>query len=116
MAAGISFIVACAPANQESLSQVALSAEAGNAASTRMALESLRKGDTAQAIETLETALSLNVVVLDEFLRELDPPKPDTAIKLLRSIARYREEHPYISPVPAADQNVARILELYGAD
>ncbi len=111
--AGISFGVACTPSGRESLSQVALEAEIGNAASTRLALESLREGDAAQAIETLEMALSLNVVVLDEFLRELEPPTPDTAIKLLRSIARYRAEHPYSSLVPEADQNVARILAKY---
>ncbi len=110
---GAGFGIARALSTRENLSQVALDAEIGNAGSIRLALESFREGDTPQAIATLETALSLNVVVLDEFLRELEPPKSDTAIKMLRSIASYRAQHPYSSPVPEADQNVARILDQY---
>ena len=52
-------------------------------------------------------------VVLDEFLRELQPPHPETAVKFLQSVARYRAEHPYSSSEPAGDQNVARILGKY---
>ena len=98
------------------VSQTALDAEVANADSTRRALEFLREGKDQQSIETLEVALSLNVLVLDEFLRELDPPKPDTAVKVLRRIASYREQHPYSHSLPRADDNVARILADYAQD
>ncbi len=87
--------------------------EAGNAGMTLRALEALRASKPDEATSSLETSLSLHAVVLDEFLRELQPANRTTGEKFLRAIAAYRAEHPFQHGDAEADRNVEGILASY---
>ena len=104
------------PAEQRfNIAHELLSCETGNTGMTLRALRAFRAGKPDDGILLLETGLSLHAVVLDEWLRELQPSDPTAAEKLLRAMAAYRSEHPFTSEVPEADRNVEAIFASYSS-
>jgi len=109
------YLLARPPEPKLHLAQELISCEVGNGATTLQVLQAFRAGKPDEGVSLLETGLSLHAVVLDEWLRELQPPNATAAEKLLRAIATYRSQHPYTSGIPEADQNVEAILASYSS-
>ena len=61
---------------------------------TQLALESLRAGDTARALELLELELDASVVALGTLAKDVEPGDRDRATSTLRMIRQYRCTHP----------------------
>src|SRR5262245_60198149 len=91
LVAGVSLglVVAHPAAPKLDLSEELVSCELGNTGATLQALREFRATSSEAGLESLESSLSLHVVVLDEWLRELRPGNPEPVIKVLSAIAAY---------------------------
>ncbi len=65
-----------------------------NAATTQLALESLRANDTGRALEFLEMNLDASVLVLNKLVKEVDATEREAVISVLHQIRDYRRAHP----------------------
>lgn len=107
---GQGFISARPTGDRELLRRELADSEIGCTGSNLIALGKIRSGDDEDAASFLETALSLNVVVLDEWRESHASEHRSEIDRMLRKVATYRSEDPFSGQEPAADENVARIL------
>jgi hypothetical protein len=65
-----------------------------NAATTQLALESIRANETDRALEFLEMNLDASVLSLNGLAKEVEPTERERVISTLRMIRDYRRVHP----------------------
>jgi hypothetical protein len=117
LGAGCGYLVARNVESKGDLATEVVTCETANTGTTLMVLRGFRTGTpTDQIISLLEASLSLHVVTLDGWLRELQPLDPTSAEKLLRGIADYRSEYPFSSANPEADRIVEAVLASYSSE
>ena len=103
-------LLAPASADPAILRAAALEGEVGCTGANLIALEMIRATGPGDAASFLESHLSLNVVILDEWRGSLGPEYWPEIDRMLRKVAKYRNAQPFVSSEPAADEYIARIL------
>jgi hypothetical protein len=109
-ALGQSFVATRTAADLEILRGGLVEGEIGCTGSNLIALGKIRSGDSEDATSFLESALSLNVVILDRWRSSYGSDHRSEIDRVLQKVAEYRRTHPFVGPEPLADENVARIL------
>lgn len=93
------------------LSQRLVDAEVACTGFNLESLERIQAGDVDGAERLLESALSLNVAVLDEWSTAFGRDHADRIRRALRKISDYRKRYPYLSGNPEADSYLRDILD-----
>lgn len=102
---------------QVDLAAEMVSAEVGATSINLTVLRLLAEGKQQDAVSMLETAVSMNATVLDEWSSlQLGAEDRTQLQKALTAIARHREKHPHQLGVAEADKEVAEILAKYRTD
>jgi hypothetical protein len=65
-----------------------------SAATTQLALESIRAKEIGRALEFLEMNLDASVLALNRLAKEVDPTERERVISTLQMIREYRRVHP----------------------
>lgn len=93
------------------LSQHLVDAEVACARFNLQTLERIQAGDLDGAQRLLESALSLNVAILDEWSTAFGRAHTDRIRRTLRRISDYRNRYPYLSGDADADSYLQEILD-----
>jgi len=116
LGAGCGYFVARSAESKGDLATEVVTCETANTGTTLMVLRLFRTGTpTEEIVSLLEASLSLHVVTLDGWLRELQPLDPTSAKNLLRAIAAYRSKYPFSSTHTEADRIVEAVLASYSS-
>jgi hypothetical protein len=107
------FAVARAAEPQPELASELISCEVASTGQTPMVLRVLRGGNADKIALLLESHLSLNAVILDEWLDHLPSADPAAPERTLRGVAKHRSVHPFESGNAESDRIVAAVLAKY---